>query len=795
MERTADYSDDLVRNCVDDGNKLLMQQDTSRAINKYDQAIKHRPYYAIAHYNKRIALSMQNDIPSNSVEHKEMNTNQLINTVKDLNLASSADTCFVINTIAAVTKHTFSDDSSEEESDEEFNSLYEKLVNNNDCPFTTSKQTRHKTTKLKTESKIIEQKSSCVNQSTDSIVVDSFLSKLSENGFEIYERDKLSKIAVSIGLNRMYSISTRKNNSLILELESKVNTRKIKYKFFGYYWTCSWYTKDGKEANIEYVRSFYKKLKRKNPDLAKKFIAQEEKEGAERNVPYQNIREYAKNHPKTKELIKEFRDNNSNAMIYLHLADDDVSHFNGIYSAYLRIIDGCYKPPTVMSTGYEFPKDTQYMAYHLLSSMERMHRVITTFYIPLGTYYPEPNMCILIPQNCENVEESFIDRRRGQGRTLESAILLKNIQNNRQNVYAIFSEDNPIITNIPSRAKVYKQTQQSIPFSLAFNTGLANPTSKDIKKYSQVSQSHSNILTWSNSLFINSSIKYDNNYETDGECINNKNNKPLKGVDKQCKTLIANIRNNNDVELSQYKLGNRIGDANANDIVNAVKTINQYNTDFNTKYERTPEEQELIDIMNEREIPFTDLSRKSLLLIINSQIIDLIKDNTIDLQDLIDLDEETLEFILNRDEIIQALKDKTVYLDDLIDLRDNLDEFSEALNEYSVEYIVKSYKEDPLHLKFMADGPWDIVYMNSDDENIVRFAIEHQYIDDEDVATISEELLRGKDESAANMDFNAILLRIEHEGELEEYSSYEIDEEEYNNEYSDVESMGQVDHS
>ena len=48
----------------------------------------------------------------------------------------------------------------------------------------------------------------------------------------------------------------------------------------------------------------YKRLKNKDSDLAKKFIAQEENEGAECNVLYQYIRDHAKNHSKTIELIK-----------------------------------------------------------------------------------------------------------------------------------------------------------------------------------------------------------------------------------------------------------------------------------------------------------------------------------------------------------------------------------------------------------------------------------------------------------------------------------------------------------
>jgi len=737
------------RQHVYDGNILLKQQNISGALNKYNEAIKEHPYYAIPHYNKRIALS----------------TNLLVNNFQDINLASRVDPYFVVNIIAAVPERIFSDDSSDEEPDEEFNAMYEELENNNVWPFTTRPK---KTVKLKTESKILDlEVNSYENQDiADSMVVDPLLSKVLANGFKVRDENKLRTIAVSIGLNRMRSLSTRKNDSLRLELKSQVHTREIKYKKFGFYWKCPWYTKIGIKAEFEDVKKFYKCLKNKNSDLAKKFIAQEENKGVECNVPYRDIREHAKNHSKTKELIKTFRDNNYTALIYLHLVDSDVLDFNGVYSAYLRIIAGCYKPPTVMSTGYEFPEDTQNKAYCLLGHMERMYRVITAFHIPLGTYYPEPNMCILIPQNCQTVEESFISPKRGNN--LESPILIENILNNRRpNVYAIFSEDNPIITNIPPRAKVCKQKKLIIKFSSEFNTGSAAPTVDDINKYNQVSQSHSHSLTWSQSLFINKSIKCDNNYETDGECIYSKNNTRLT-VNKECILLLTNIRNNRDVELSQSKLANRIGEDNSNNIVNAINEIKEFQKYFNIKYIRTPEEQELIDTLKERKISYDNLSRKYLLMMV--QIMRLIE-NEINMEDLFDMDEETIEYIFENDEIIQALNDKEVDLSDLIDIcRDNLDDFMSACDNHlcEVQEVVKLYHENPLHLEFMINDPYDFAYENSDDADIVHFAIDNQYIDDDDLRNISEELLQGREDSAANMDFQVILMEREHEEEMDD---------------------------
>ncbi|CAI6347975.1 unnamed protein product [Macrosiphum euphorbiae] len=758
------------KQCVDDGNILLKQQNISGGINKYNEAIKERPYYAIPHYNRRIALS----------------NNLLVNNSQDINLASRVDPYFVVNIIAAVPERRFSDDSSDEEPDEEFNAMYDELENNNVWPFTTRPQ---KTIKIKTESKILDlEPNSYKNQDTaDSMVVDPLLSKVLANGFEVHDENKLRTIAVSIGLNRMRSLSTRKNDSLRLELKSQVNTREINYKQFGFYWKCPWYTKIGTKAEFKDVKKFYKCLKTKNSDLANKFIAQEENKGAECNIPYRDIREHAKNHSKTKELIKTFRDDNNTAMIYLHLVDSDVLDFNGVYSAYLRIIAGCYKPPIVMSTGYEFPEDTQNKAYCLLGHMERMHRVITTFHIPLGTYYPEPNMCILIPQNCETVEESFISPKRGN--THESPILIENILKRRPNSYAIFSEDNPIIINLPSRFKVCKRKKLTIKFS-EFNTGSVAPTFDDIKKYDDVSQSHTDNLPWTRSLFINKSIKCDNGYETDGESISSKKNTPLT-VYNECVHLIGKIRNNLDVELSQTKLANRIGKDNSNNIVNAINDIKEFQKYFNIKYERTPEEQELIDTLKEYKICYDDLSRKYLLMMV--QIMRLIK-NKINIECLFGMDEEATEYIFENNEIIQALNDKEMDPSDLIDIcRDDFDDFMSACDDHSCDprEVVKLYQENPLHLQFLNNDPYNVTYENSDDADFVHFAVDNEYLDEEDLMNISENLLQGREDSAANMEFQGILMEREHEKEMveEEMILNRMDEEEMDEEEMDEEEM------
>jgi hypothetical protein len=79
-------------------------------------------------------------------------------------------------------------------------------------------------------------------------------------------------------------------------------------------------------------------------------------------------------------------------------------------SAYLQITGNSL--PTVMSTGYEFSGDKTDHPFQVASQVDRMVRVITVRHIQLGAYYPEPNICVLIPEEYDTLPESFIDQSR-----------------------------------------------------------------------------------------------------------------------------------------------------------------------------------------------------------------------------------------------------------------------------------------------------------------------------------------------------------------------------------------------
>lgn len=427
---------------------------------------------------------------------------------EQLNLPSKP-TKFVINTIAYVPEcdsSSCNEESSDEENDRTFShrDFNFDVENRASYPFT-SKSPNSINLNLTDEifSSLNE------NDSTISKVVEPFLFKIADNSFEDDEKNYLkshvSAVSASIGLNRMKSLSTRKNNSLMLELQSKVNNvAEIRYKIFGIFWKCQWYDKNGKTVDQIYVTKFYKQLKRIDRQKAQKFRESEE---VNIDVPYQQLREYLKNHENTKKLVQEFRRENAEANIYISLIDADTVDFNGVYSAYWRIINELNFAPTVMSTGYEYSEGEP--AFQTASHIDRMLRVKTAEHIPLGVYYPEPNTCILIKEGFDTLQESFIDMRREKC-DLESSCILRKIKNRPDAVF-VFSSDNPLITTIPERANTTKNgrnsTVSTIPFSPEFIQG-ASPTKTDFKSLKQVAQSSFREYIWYSNIFINKAMRF-----------------------------------------------------------------------------------------------------------------------------------------------------------------------------------------------------------------------------------------------------------------------------------------------
>lgn len=761
-----------------------------------------------------------------SITEEDNKTSDLIKEIENYSLDNKKrETKFVINTIAYVPDHEFSDDSSSEETDGSFSeaAFNFDIKDESSFPFTTKEKLKAKieeinkklpdqfsdgsvsddslsettnssfsdadthynvedksfvyfTSKEKRKAEIEE-----INEELSDLIISQshpnncsiitqFLEKLSQNGFEQKDKDKLNtSISVSVGLNRMKSLSTRRNQLLHSELNSKMEASNIKYEKFGFFWECEWYENVngiGKRKPVDQkkVRKFYKQLKTLNKEKAKHFREMQEKKVY---VPYQVLREFAKNHDKTKKLVNEFRQEDPNANIYLSLIDIDTVDFNGIYSAYLRVVKD-YNTPTVMSTGYEFPKNNH--PYHFISQIDRKIRVITARHIPLGVYYPEPNTCVLIEKDRDTLLESFIDKTRKKG-NLESACLLKEVQK-RGNATFVFSDYNPLITTIPDRARYTKSHKTLISFTPEFEQG-APPTKKDIEGLKQVAQSSFDEYVWKTNLFINNGIKF-NTYdikdyikhpadlkqseklveiyvekpEKDKDRIGaiNKLKEYVhpeylgvvdvifkKGVLINCKQLVSKICSHKDHKEEEKvinELKKYVVDYDVEAIVKATKEKKNYTKKWDIKFDIRENEQKLLDILKEYKIKKDKFSKEKLAILEEQPLLELIEKEIITRKGLLRSETEELEYICYNEEILEALKNELIYFDDLLNFlkifEDGFSTLDLALEEYTIEEILERYQEDPIHLYFMTGDPIEIVKENLFNNNkMVKIGIEY----------------------------------------------------------------------
>lgn len=226
----------------------------------------------------------------------------------------------------------------------------------------------------------------------------------------------LKDVAVIFGMNRKYSPDAVQ---VLKRLETIRYDTKIKYSIITYTW--------GSGGTI----------------------AQDAKE-----PPFQNIREHLKNSPATEKLVEDLRGDDQRCLVYFSFVDSDTFDFNSIYSEYLEIVREELKkdniPPTVMSTGYEFHRGSD---YHIASWQDRTVRVALAEVEPLFVYYPEPNFCVLVKDKLNAIEESFIQKGRNN---MEAPILVSRVRK-RDHFKAVFPYRKPIIIVVPERFKLSDQ--------------------------------------------------------------------------------------------------------------------------------------------------------------------------------------------------------------------------------------------------------------------------------------------------------------------------------------------------
>lgn len=596
----------------------------------------------------------------------------------------------------------------------------------------------------------------------ESTIVKPFLDNLYQNGFEQNSTGLINDtVSASLLLNRPLSLSTRKNNLLTNELQAKTESAIVHNKF-SIFWKFNWYDANNKIVEYDTVRTFYKKLKRYDASYettkAEEFRSHCESGIA---VPYQGLRELAKNHEKTKELVRKARIDSPGSDIYLSIVDGDTVSFNGIYSAYLRIYAKAEIAPTIMSTCYEFTKEREVDTPFVKSSeLCRKIRVATAKFVKLGVYITEPNVCILVPEELDTLGVSFIDKTIKLGNA-ESVALMRNLIKSRgiDNLAVVISDDNPLLTAIPLRARNLKAHKEiPIKFSQEAELGLGL-TEKDFVSFKQISQSHVHEGVWLDNLYINKAIKLKAGCHF-----------KFKGL--VTKYLKEEITNEEEASLLQIVSENDLACIKrAYD--EKEKAIQLYKKDNL----QNADQRKLLDFINQHDdFDLGDFTSEFLQIIATADIQSLLEDNVLDLEELSDVRTDVLKELLYENLVIEELVEENITFADCVEMyhaarqygkkfSDTIEEFISAVNnhEFTVSEIIERYKENPLHLTFMSGDPTDIVLENSDDETIVSFGIENYDID---IEWIREELYGERDDySAALMDFD----RITGEGNFDEY--------------------------
>ncbi len=503
-----------------------------------------------------------------------------------------------------------------------------------------------------------------------STTVKPFLKELYKSGFESGSTSLIEDtVSASLLLNRPLSLSTRKNNLLTKELQAKTESPIIHNKF-SVFWRFDWYDTNNKVVEYKTVRTFYKKLKRYDAEnstsKAEDFRSYCESGIA---VPYQGLRELAKNHEKTKELVREARIDSPGSDVYLSIVDGDTVSFNGIYSAYLRIYGKADVVPTIMSTCYEF---TQEKAADLPfvegSKLCKKIRVATAKFVKLGIYITEPNVCILIPSERDTLAESFIDSTLKLGNA-ESAALMKNLIKSRgiDNLEVVISNDNPLLTAIPPRVRKTKSGKTQIKFSKEFESGLG-PTEKDLVSFKQMSQSHVHEGVWLDNLYINRAFEISGNHYR------------FKGL------LTRYLDESRGLTTSEKKeLFEMVSKEDLARIKSAYLEKEKAIQIYKNENLRNADQQELIDFITAQgEYDIEDFDAEFLQILANADIVLLLKDGILDLGELSDIPYDVLKELLYDDEIISLLKDKhydfgevySIYVEYVEDSDDGIGDFS-----------------------------------------------------------------------------------------------------------------------
>ena len=368
--------------------------------------------------------------------------------------------------------------------------------------------------------------------------IEKFNKKLAEESFvapkEKSKEYASSYLAVTYGLNRMLSVSDAKNKTLLKELEADTGKHGILTSVTAFYWLPRWKsTITNKTAEQEDVQDFYRQLKQSSPKQAKKFRNEIEKPTRDM-IPYREIREELKHDQHTELNTKSLRARNPISDIYVCLIDSDAARFVhddfGIFAAYQAMYLAAKISPDIMTTGYEFAATPSFPLLPFASTLDRETRAATARFFPLGVYYPEPNLCIRLCAGLNTLRESFLERD-AEGEVLaknyttpNEAMIMINHVRARENFYALFSSQNPLVIHAPERAEFNKQHGVH-EFDAEVKEGkMENWTASDVVTLTRsITQSHANPKAWADNVVaaitLKTTVTLDGNVTNNGSII------------------------------------------------------------------------------------------------------------------------------------------------------------------------------------------------------------------------------------------------------------------------------------
>ncbi len=319
------------------------------------------------------------------------------------------------------------------------------------------------------------------------------------------------RLRINIGFNRMQSISKKKNRTLQKTVDSaREEMDGEKTNAFGFFWVPKWFDKIKKQpVTIKRVRSWYKALKGKKPNEAKKAVTQLESKITSDMIPYTKIREKVKKNKRTKSFVRKLRTNERVNHVYLASFDDDFVSLRyaqtGLFSEYDRLIaeheakQG--KPPQVLTTGY-LVSSAHIPIIEVAVKLDMCVRNATSKFFKNAVYFCEPNTIIYVKPDEETIEASFILNNKSCKNEMPTlmANLIKKRSLNPDNCFVFYSSNAPLVTNMPTRMqyaskksvrKVFTGQKTKEGKVLRFNY-------EDLKQLINTSQSHVKARDWAN---------------------------------------------------------------------------------------------------------------------------------------------------------------------------------------------------------------------------------------------------------------------------------------------------------